>query len=627
MATPLEQLRQAYQNGDLTSCEAIIQRTRRLAGEPSPPFHKLASEVFRQRKNFADALIHDRSLIRCRPHDPIGYYRSGQDLLQLRRPDDAAALLREGLNQSGDDHDSLHRVALKAYRALSDHTGALVHARALIRLTPDDPLGYVRACQDLITLNRLDEAQDIAESGLRRHLNHHELLRLALQICTHTGNLPAAIHHGNQLLNSDSIQGDDYVIAAKAIAVGGDRPRATEIVDAGLKQHPQDLKLLCLGIEIARDTNATNRILHLTDQLLELKPDKVNLIYCRQLLRSAGCRHRALGVSEQILQNSDHDAEDTFELVCDYIALGELGTAFDLINQHRLLARDETENVRLTLNDPQPSALRSDVRQLLATSGIYPQLQSTSFNPDPLELLASAAQKPTIALIHIGKCAGESVLDALRMNFSHEELNLCEFHIFDANQRLDQLFKKIKDTVQIHCLVTTRDPLARWVSAFNWDTHTFHRSQQFFCHPNAVHFHQRYPSAKSLAAGLAKSEKEAINFASFHHLAYGHIAMGADWYLPTTRRSHLNRATSSVIRTERIQQDYESCIRSILNQFTNLSDRQAIAVPKTKQSYQTRYPEHSFSQLTDLTETEQNAITRTIKKDIEAHQDLINTLA
>ena len=626
MATPLEQLRQAYQNGDLTSCEAIIQRTRRLAGEPSPPFHKLASEVFRQRKNFADALVHDRSLIRCRPNDPIGYYRSGQDLLQLQRPDDAAALLRDGLDQSGDNHDSLHRVALKAYRALGDHTAALIHARALIRLTPDDPLGYVRACQDLITLNQLNEAQDIAESGLRRHLNHHELLRLALQICTHTGNLPAAIHHGNQLLNSDSIQGDDYVIAAKAIAVGGDRPRATEIVDAGLKQHPHDLKLLCLGIEIARDTNATNRILDLTDQLLELKPDKVNLIYCRQLLRSAGCRHRALGVSEQILRNSDQD-DDTFELVCDYIALGELGTAFDLINQHRLLAREETEILRLTLNDPQPSALRADVRQLLATSGIYPQLQSTSFNPDPLDLLASAAQKPTIALIHIGKCAGESVLDALRMNFSHEELNLCEFHIFDANERLDQLFKKIKDTDQIHCLVTTRDPLARWVSAFNWDTHTFHRSQQFFCHPNAVHFHQRYPSAKSLAAGLAKSEQEAINFASFHHLAYGHIAMGADWYLPTTRRSHLNRATSSVIRTERIQQDYESCIRSILNQFTNLSDRQAIAVPKTKQSYQTRYPEHSFSQLTDLTETEQNAIARTIKKDIEAHQDLINIMA
>ena len=626
MATPLEQLRQAYQSGDLTSCEAIIQRTRRLAGEPSPPFHKLASEVFRQRKNFADALVHDRSLIRCRPNDPIGYYRSGQDLLQLQRPDDAAALLRDGLNQSGDNHDSLHRVALKAYRALGDHTGALIHARALIRLTPDDPLGYVRACQDLITLNQLDEAQDIAQSGLRRHLNHHELLRLALQICTHTGNLPAAIHHGNQLLNSDSIQGDDYVIAAKAIAVGGDRPRATEIVDAGLKQHPHDLKLLCLGIEIARDTNATNRILDLTHQLLELKPDKVNLIYCRQLLRSAGCRHKALGVSEQILRNPDQD-DDTFELVCDYIALGELGTACDLINQHRLLAREETEIVRLTLNDPQPSALRSDVRQLLATSGIYPQLQSTSFNPDPLDLLVSAAQKPTIALIHIGKCAGESVLDALRMNFSHEELNLCEFHIFDANQRLDQLFKKIKDTDQIHCLVTTRDPLARWVSAFNWDTHTFHRSQQFFCHPNAVHFHQRYPSAKSLAAGLAKSEKEAINFASFHHLAYGHIAMGADWYLPASRRSHLNRATSSVIRTERIQQDYESCIRSILNQFTNLSDRQAIAVPKTKQSYQTRYPEHSFSQLTDLTETEQNAIARTIKKDIEAHQDLINTLA
>ena len=62
--------------------------------------HKLASEVFRQRKHFADALIHDRSLIRCRPNDPIGYYRSGQDRL-TKALDDAAALLREGLNQSG----------------------------------------------------------------------------------------------------------------------------------------------------------------------------------------------------------------------------------------------------------------------------------------------------------------------------------------------------------------------------------------------------------------------------------------------------------------------------------------------------------------------------------------------
>ena len=34
-----------------------------------------------------------------------------------------------------------------------------------------------------------------------------------------------------------------------------------------------------------------------------------------------------------------------------------------------------------------------------------------------------------------------------------------------------------------------------------------------------------------------------------------------------------------------------------------------------------------ISQLADLTETEQNAIARTIKKDIEAHQDLINILA
>lgn len=555
MATPLEQLKQAYDSGDLEACEAIIQRTRSLSGEPSPEFHQLASNLFRTLDKFSEALFHDQRLIHLKPKSPIGYHRSGQDLLKLNRPNDAIEQALAGLKHSGDQHPSLHLIAQKAFRLNQDHRNSLRHAQALIQLAPDDPLGFIRAAQDLIATASYQQAKETVQVGLNNHPKDQKLLKLAIQVASLTNTIPAA---------------------SKEISL-----------------------------------------------LAEHYPTQENLTHCRKLLRPHGLRHKSRELSEQIASRSHATRHDVTELFVDHVVLGELDAAQQLADHTGLLTAAENNRMQSLLRTAGSISLTDQDRALLSTTNLFNQLERASFNPNIRQVLINSAHKPTIAVIHVGKCAGESILDAIRSNFSGDEIDLYEFHIFDANQRINQLLSQQQPQHQVHWLICTRNPLHRWISAFNWDTHTFHLSRQYPCHPRAHDLHQHYPSAKALAYGLQNNDSDALEYAQFHHLAYGHIAMGASWYLPNQSLQHLHPEQTSVIRTEHIQGDFDRAVQSILSQFPALSQRSAVQVPKTKQNYQTRYQPGTFSRLSDLSSAEQAAIERTIEDDISTHRALL----
>ena len=663
MATPLQQLTEAYAAGDLDTCEAIIRRTLALNGQPSPPFHKLASTVYRDRREFLNALVHDQSLIKLRPNDPIGYYRSGQDLFNLNRAHEASEVVLQGLKNSGKHHPSLHLIALKAFRSQSNHHSALKHAKALIDLTPEDPLGFIRACQDHLTLDQCSEAKTVATTGLTLHPNNPDLLRLALQITARQPDRSAAIQLAEQLLNTVTATDRDYTIVAEALLKSGDANAAAEFIAAGLQLAPTDLNLLSLGADAARDRDRPEESLSFSEQLMSHHPNQAighlrsaelllargertkardilnsllhqplgrdSQLQCRKLLRSGGFRRRARKISKQLVaEGATAQRDDIRELFADHIVLGDLNKARQLADQTGLLHPIEQNRLQslLGFEGTTPTALNDQDRTLLRRTHTFRQLERASFNPNVNQLLSSSQHKPTIVLIHVGKCAGESLLEAIRLNFHCEEIDLYEFHTFDANQRIEQLISQLQSDQQIHWLICTRDPLQRWISAFNWDTHTFHLSRQYPCHPQAEELHRRYPTAKLLAQGLNNNESDATTYARFHHLAYGHIAMGVSWYVTKQTQQHLNRRQTSIIRTESIQQDFEDAVESILNQFQSLNPRQAVSVPKTKQNYQHRYKPTTFSQFTELSSAERDAIERTIQADRQMHHDLLELM-
>ncbi|MGB1776421.1 MAG: tetratricopeptide repeat protein, partial [Synechococcus sp.] len=288
MATPLEQLQQAYDSGDLDTCEAIIRRTRSLNGQPSPPFHKLASTVFRSRSAFAEALVHDHNLAKLRPNDPIGYYRAGQDLLNLNRMEEAADEALQGLASSGDHHPSLHLIALKAFRAQSDHRRALTHAKALMDLTPEDPLGFIRACQDLISLGTFNDAETVANAGLDQHPDNADLLRLVLQI-------------------------------ADALLARGERSRARDTLNTLLKRHP------------SRESRIQCRKLLRSGGF-------------RRKARAISTRLAA--------QDQPPHPEDISELFADHIVLGEFDAAQRLADRTGLLTATEHDRIQSLLRTP-----------------------------------------------------------------------------------------------------------------------------------------------------------------------------------------------------------------------------------------------------------------------------------
>ena len=64
----------------------------------------------------------------------------------------------------------LHGVLLDDRETLGPRLSqALKHAQALIKLTPEDPIGFIRACQDLIALDQAQAAKSIINAGLTRH--------------------------------------------------------------------------------------------------------------------------------------------------------------------------------------------------------------------------------------------------------------------------------------------------------------------------------------------------------------------------------------------------------------------------------------------------------------------------
>jgi len=559
MATPLDQLKQAYDSGDFDACEAIIRRTRSLNGEPSPEFHQLASNLFRTHNQFSEALFHDQRLIHLKPNSPIGYHRSGHDLLKLNRPNEAIEQALNGLKRAKNQHPLLHLIALKAFRSNQDHRNSLSHAQALIQLTPDDPLGFIRAAQDLIAIDSYQEAKETVRSGLSKHPKNQKLLKLAIQAAALTDTVPEATDKISLLARHD--------------------------------------------------------------------PSPENVSYCRKLLRSHGLRHKSRELSEQIASQSDSTThDDIIELFADHVVLGELDAAQQWADHTGLLTAADNNRIQYLLRTAGSTSLTDQDKALLSTTHLFSQLERASFNPNIRHVLTSSQHKPTIALIHIGKCAGESVLDAIRLDFSSDDIDLYEFHIFDANQRITQLLRQQQPHHQVHWLICTRNPLHRWISAFNWDTHTFHLSRQYPCHPRAHDLHQHFPNAKALAGALHNHNSDALEYAQFHHLAYGHIAMGASWYLPPQTLEHLNPERTSVIRTEHIQNDYDHAVQAIVNQFDALGPRSAVVVPQTKQNYQTRYKSNTFSQLADLNLAEQEAIERTIQDDITTHRALLELL-
>ena len=233
---------------------------------------------------------------------------------------------------------------------------------------------------------------------------------------------------------------------------------------------------------------------------------------------------------------------------------------------------------------------------------IFPHYSDSRFNPSPEKIIQNSRVIPCIVLIHVGKCGGESLKHTLRRDFGFKA-KVFEYHIFDSNLLIADLFSKLSGADNIHFVICTRDPASRWVSAYNYEAHLYQIKKLFYA-PRFVHdFYAKYDRVDNLIDGLAISDPEALRFANFHHLGFGHMAMGFSWYLPKELAVKLPPNKSHLIRLEHINEDYIDLLTRLCTLFGTkeyAKSSSTVKVLELNSAWMESYGKDQFVQCSEL---------------------------
>ena len=475
-------------------------------------------------------------------------------------------------------------------RASGNINQALHYAKRLKHIYPKQPVGHVRTAQDHLALRNNSEARQTIEEALHLFPNHPRVLTAANQISRSFQDHESALRHALKLCTQEPSNPVGFNRASQDLLALGRAQEAKELMcqfQASNPKSPEALK-------------------------------QIRLFY-----RLLGQRKQALEISRQIRQLEAQGQETVVEECSDLIATQQIEEALEQAIAHNLCSQQEASNIAKALGSIQAQErITPQLRAALNQLKIYPQLQNHSFNKGARDIQTSKS-KLILCIVHVGKCAGESVIKSLDAALPKKGVEIVEFHTFDANEHIREAIQETLSNPTIHWIILTRDPIKRWISSFNWDYHTFGLNQYFYCHPRVNQHFAQYRTCRALIDGLMRNEENAIALSRMHHLAYGHMAMGQSWYLSKNAIDQLNPKRTSIIRTEHIQSDFEHCLRKLSRQAPELKIRMATRVIQSKNNYQSWYEAESFTKEKELTEQERTFLKKHLQADYRLHKRLI----
>lgn len=197
-----------------------------------------------------------------------------------------------------------------------------------------------------------------------------------------------------------------------------------------------------------------------------------------------------------------------------------------------------------------------------------------------------------IHLVHVGKCAGESVADALQQH----GLPFKEYHCGEANVEIaDRVLAGKENDLFV---ILMRDPVSRFVSAFEWDL-----LEKFIARekPQENELWRRvydtFDNANSLAEALTSMDA-VLRAAADHAMrsSYLHMHFDLAWYLPPHIAERLSRKNAFAIRTEHINDDFARLLARV-----GVTKKDEFSVPFSKHRYKSRIPDNRRTdKLSDL---------------------------
>ena len=546
-------------------------------------------EAARATNNTNQILQFAQQLIKAHPSNPSGFTRLAQTFLQTKNIKPALDTINEGLSKHPDNH-LLLQLGIEASQLSRNFIQSLDFSKRYIRLEPDDPIGYRTAAGNLIDLERYAEAQNFINEGLTKQPENILLLQLGIEASRGRNDITGAINFGKKLILTAPEEQSGYINTARDLAEAGKIKEAENIIKASCHVSPNNQET----IHSARD-----------------------------FYRDIGHRKKSLQLSRELCSTFGNTNANLLEEASDLFALGRLSDPRLRNLPETIINKNQIKTaLELLKQEEMSGCIPLHIRASLTQLKVFNHFNE-NFNPLDLISKNPFEDNITICVVHVGKCAGESILNALHNCFDGEKVRIIEFHIFDAKQILAKALDMAKQSNQFHWIILTRDPIARWVSAFNWDQHVFHFNRFLYGHKKYRKLLGKHRNASDLINKLMRYEKSALATHHFEHLACGQMQMSQAWYLPEATLHSLPRSRTSVIRTENINHDFQRFVQSFEKQIPSLKLNTKPRIDHTKANYQNRYKSGIFTQKNDLNHRQVEFMKDFLKDDYHTHNLLI----
>ena len=628
----------------------------------SPLILQVAALAAKEIGKFAESVNFSQQIIDLQPNRPFGFHHAAQGLLKLQRFSECLEIIKQGIIRHPESLFLL-QLGIEAARELNSTSDISLLATQLIERHPEESTGFTCMAQLHIQKDEINPALKIIKKGLQSHPKNVLLLQQGIEASLQAKRFNDSLAYSTRLITLYPNEPSGYLSQSQALIHLGREKDALQIIKDGLKKLPHDTQqnklLIQLGIEASRAYGDISSAINFGEKLISIAPEEANgyknlardlietgnireaekairtpyrlnaneqeaIKLTREFYRTIGSRKKALIFSNKLCNTFGNTEANLREELSDLFALGRCNSRrTKQISKAMSRTNDIAEIAEfLSKERPKDKPISPQLRAHLKEFDIFSHFNG-NFNPIDLESTTNTEQKTILCVVHTGKCAGESVIKALQACTDPKETRICEFHIFDANIALNQALQSTKQAKHIYWIVLTRDPLTRWISAFNWDKHVFFFNQYLYGHKNFSKLFRQYRNARHLIRGLMRDKRSAFDLSHFEHLACGQMQMGQAWYLNDRALNALPMNRTSIIRTEDIEQDFKKCINSIKGRLPNTKINSSVRIEKTKNNYQLRYPALTFTKKTDLSPEETDFLRNFLQDDYGTHESLI----
>jgi tetratricopeptide (TPR) repeat protein len=272
----------------------------------------IANDVFRACGDREKSLEYAELLIINHPKDWNGYGRAAQDLAAMNRFDEAKLKIDRGLQRIPNQINLLTR-ANDIYRASGDWRKSLKYAELLITYHPKDWNGYGRAAQELVAINRLDEAKQKIERGLQRIPGHVNLLMIANDVFRACGDREKSLEYAELLIIHHPKDWNGYGRAAQDLVAMKRFQESLRKIRHGLERLPTNTRLQLICDQIMNDVFNINRL-----QSSRLCP--ANISFIRKSSEFKGIKLIGSCKTYCILLRCRHHADDLAQEAADAVA-------------------------------------------------------------------------------------------------------------------------------------------------------------------------------------------------------------------------------------------------------------------------------------------------------------------